>query len=175
MDSVVAMLEGLRVDALGVNCGLGPEQMKPIVKRLTEVSSPPDHRQPKRRSAAAAENGVTVFDIDADGFADLMGEIADLGVHGLGGCCGTTPAHISRMIEICRKKPFTAPTPKHRTVVSSFSQTVEIGPKPVIIGERINPTGKSKFKARCARTTSSTSSARAWRRKTVAHISLTST
>lgn len=103
--------------------------MKPIVKRLTEVSSLPIIVNPNA-GLPRSENGVTVFDIDADGFADLMGEIADLGVHGLGGCCGTTPAHISRMIEICRKKPFTAPTPKHRTVVSSFSQTVEIGPKP---------------------------------------------
>ncbi len=146
VDSVVAMLEGLRVDALGVNCGLGPEQMKPIVKRLTEVSSLPIVVNPNA-GLPRSENGMTVFDIDAEEFASLMGEIADMGVHALGGCCGTTPAHLSKMIELCRKKPFTAPVPKHRTVVSSFSQTVEIGPKPVIIGERINPTGKSKFKA----------------------------
>ena len=146
VDSVVAMLEGLRVDALGVNCGLGPKQMLPIVRRLTEVSSLPIIVNPNA-GLPRSENGKTVYDIDADEFADLMEQIADLGVQALGGCCGTTPAHIRKMIERCKNHYFVPPVPKHRTVVSSFSQAVEIGVKPVIIGERINPTGKSKFKA----------------------------
>ena len=146
VDSVVAMLEGLRVDALGVNCGLGPKQMLPIVKRLTEVSSLPVVVNPNA-GLPRSENGKTVYDIDADTFAELMGDIADLGVQGLGGCCGTTPVHIRKMIEKCKSHYFVPPTRKHRAVVSSFSQAVEIGAKPVIIGERINPTGKSKFKA----------------------------
>ena len=146
VDSVVAMLEGLRVDALGVNCGLGPKQMLPIVKRLTEVSSLPIIVNPNA-GLPRSENGKTVYDIDADEFADLMEQIADLGVQALGGCCGTTPVHIRKMIERCKNHYFVPPVPKHRTVVSSFSQAVEIGVKPVIIGERINPTGKSKFKA----------------------------
>ncbi|MBS6640219.1 MAG: homocysteine S-methyltransferase family protein [Clostridiaceae bacterium] len=146
VDSAVAMLEGLRVDALGVNCGLGPKQMLPIVKRLTEVSSLPVIVNPNA-GLPRSENGKTVYDIDADEFAALMGEIADLGVQVLGGCCGTTPAHIRKMIETCKGHYFVPVEPKHRTVVSSFSQAVEIGQKPVIIGERINPTGKSKFKA----------------------------
>ena len=146
VDSVAAMLEGLRVDALGVNCGLGPKQMLPIVKRLTEVSSLPVIVHPNA-GLPRSENGKTVYDIDADEFAALMGEIADLGVQVLGGCCGTTPAHIRKMIETCKGHYFVPVEPKHRTVVSSFSQAVEIGQKPVIIGERINPTGKSKFKA----------------------------
>ncbi len=146
VDSVAAMLEGLRVDALGVNCGLGPKQMLPIVKRLTEVSSLPVIVNPNA-GLPRSENGKTVYDIDADEFAALMGEIADLGVQVLGGCCGTTPAHIRKMIKTCKGHYFVPVEPKHRTVVSSFSQAVEIGQKPVIIGERINPTGKSKFKA----------------------------
>ena len=146
VDSVAAMLEGLRVDALGVNCGLGPKQMLPIVKRLTEVSSLPVIVNPNA-GLPRSENGKTVYDIDADEFAALMGEIADLGVQVLGGCCGTTPAHIRKMIETCKGHYFVPVEPKPRTVVSSFSQAVEIGQKPVIIGERINPTGKSKFKA----------------------------
>ena len=146
VDSVIAMLEGLRVDALGVNCGLGPKQMLPIVKRLTEVSSLPIIVNPNA-GLPRSENGKTVYDIDADEFAYLMEQIADLGVQALGGCCGTTPAHIRKMIERCKNHYFVPPVPKHRTVVSSFSQAVEIGAKPVIIGERINPTGKSKFKA----------------------------
>ena len=146
VDSVIAMLEGLRVDALGVNCGLGPKQMLPIVKRLTEVSSLPIIVNPNA-GLPRSENGKTVYDIDADEFAYLMEQIADLGVQALGGCCGTTPAHIRKMIERCKNHYFVPSVSKHRTVVSSFSQAVEIGAKPVIIGERINPTGKSKFKA----------------------------
>ena len=146
VDSVVAMLEGLRVDALGVNCGLGPVQMKPIIKRLTEVSSLPIVVNPNA-GLPRSENGKTVFDIAPAEFSDLMEEIAGMGVQALGGCCGTTPEHLRLTIEKCRKVPFRPPVAKRRTVVSSFSQAVEIGPKPVIIGERINPTGKSKFKA----------------------------
>ena len=146
VDSVVALLEGLRVDALGVNCGLGPKQMLPIVQQLAKVSSLPVIVNPNA-GLPRSENGRTVYDISADEFASLMAEIADLGVQALGGCCGTTPEHIRKMIEICKSRPFVPVKPKHRTVVSSFSQAVEIGKKPVIIGERINPTGKSKFKA----------------------------
>ena len=146
VDSVVAMLEGLRVDALGVNCGLGPRQMMPIVRCLTEVSSLPVIVNPNA-GLPRSENGKTVYDIGPEEFAALMGEIADLGVQALGGCCGTTPAHLRKMIETCKSRYFVPAAQKHRTVVSSFSQAVEIGDAPVIIGERINPTGKSKFKA----------------------------
>lgn len=146
VDSVVAMLEGLRVDALGVNCGLGPRQMMPIVRRLTEVSSLPVIVNPNA-GLPRSENGRTVYDIGPEEFAALMGEIADLGVQALGGCCGTTPAHLRKMIETCKSRYFVPAAQKHRTVVSSFSHAVDIGGAPVIIGERINPTGKSKFKA----------------------------
>ncbi len=146
VDSVAAMLEGLGVDALGVNCGLGPEQMLPIVKRITEVSSLPVIVNPNA-GLPRSENGKTVFDVGPDEFAEIMERIAGMGVHVLGGCCGTTPEHIRKLVAACKGKPVNLPERKHRTVVSSFSQAVEIGQKPVIIGERINPTGKSKFKA----------------------------
>ncbi len=100
VDAVVALLEGLGVDALGVNCGLGPKQMVPIVKRLAEVSSLPVIVNPNA-GLPRSENGKTVYDIP-DEFASLMAEIADLGVLVLGGCCGTTPAHIRAMIEACK-------------------------------------------------------------------------
>lgn len=143
--STVAMLEGLRVDALGVNCGLGPAQLLPIVREMTEICSLPIIVNPNA-GLPRSENGKTVFDVAPDEFARLMAQIADLGVHVLGGCCGTTPEHIKKMIGACRNKPIAPPTRKHRTVVSSFSQAAEIGGAPVLIGERINPTGKSKFK-----------------------------
>ena len=145
VDSTVAMLEGLKVDGLGVNCGLGPEQMYPIVKRLTEVASVPLVVNPNA-GLPRSENGRTVYDVGPEEFSDWMARLASLGIHVAGGCCGTTPDHIRRTIEKVSKLPFKRPFPKKRTVVTSFSQAVEIGPRPVIIGERINPTGKKKFK-----------------------------
>ena len=145
VDSTVALLEGLRVDALGVNCGLGPEQMIPIVKRLTEVCSVPVIVNPNA-GLPRTEGGRTVYNVGPKEFAGWMEKIAEMGVQAVGGCCGTTPEHIRLTAERVRKLPFKAQTRKNRTVVSSFSQCVEIGPRPVIIGERINPTGKKKFK-----------------------------
>ena len=145
VDSTAALLEGLRVDALGVNCGLGPEQMLPIVRRLTEVCSIPVIVNPNA-GLPRTEGGRTVYNVGPEEFADRMTEIARMGVQAVGGCCGTTPEHIRLTAERVKKLPFREPVPKHRTVVSSFSQCVEIGGKPVIIGERINPTGKKKFK-----------------------------
>ena len=145
VDSTVALLEGLRVDALGVNCGLGPEQMIPIVERLTEVCSVPVIVNPNA-GLPRTEGGRTVYNVGPEEFADRMEKIARMGVQAVGGCCGTTPEHIRLTAERVKKLPFKEPVPKHRTVVSSFSQCVEIGDKPVIIGERINPTGKKKFK-----------------------------
>ena len=145
VDSTVALLEGLRVDALGVNCGLGPEQMIPIVERLTEVCSVPVIVNPNA-GLPRTEGGRTVYNVGPEEFADRMEKLARMGVQAVGGCCGTTPEHIRLTAERVKKLPFKEPVPKHRTVVSSFSQCVEIGGKPVIIGERINPTGKKKFK-----------------------------
>ena len=145
VDSTVALLEGLRVDALGVNCGLGPEQMLPIVRRLTEVCSVPVIVNPNA-GLPRTEGGRTVYNVGPAEFAGWMEQIAGMGVQAVGGCCGTTPEHIRRTAETVKKMPFKAPVRKHRTVVSSFSQCVEFGKKPVIIGERINPTGKKKFK-----------------------------
>ena len=145
VESVTAMLEGLRVDAVGVNCGLGPRQMLPIVKELTELSSLPVIVNPNA-GLPRSENGRTVYDLTAEQFAAEVKEIAALPVQVLGGCCGTTPEFIREEIRLTRDLPFAPPEEKHRAVVSSFSRAVLIGGKPVIIGERINPTGKKKFK-----------------------------
>ncbi|MBR4124857.1 MAG: homocysteine S-methyltransferase family protein, partial [Victivallales bacterium] len=146
VDSVVAMLEGLHVDALGLNCGMGPRQMAPIVRRLAEISSLPLIVNPNA-GLPRSENGQTVFDVGPEEFAEEIFKLAsECPVQVFGGCCGTTPEHIAREIAAVRKLSFRSATEKARTMVSSFSQAVEIGPKPVIIGERINPTGKKKFK-----------------------------
>ncbi|MDD5945659.1 MAG: dihydropteroate synthase, partial [Clostridia bacterium] len=88
----------------------------------------------------------TVFDVDADRFSDLMAEIASLGVRIVGGCCGTTPEYISKTVEKIKNIPLTEVTDKGITFVSSYTHAVKIGEEPVLIGERINPTGKKKFK-----------------------------
>lgn len=145
VEGVVALLEGLGVNALGVNCSLGPEQMLPIAQRLVNAASIPVIVNPNA-GLPRVEDGKTVYDVGPEEFASIMEQIADLGIQVAGGCCGTTPAHIHLLKErILKNHPFKPQTHKHRTVVTSFSQVVEIGPRPVVIGERINPTGKKKF------------------------------
>ncbi len=145
VDSTVAMLEGLGVDAIGMNCGLGPDLMIPMVKRMTEVASVPIVVNPNA-GLPRTENGQTVFDVGPEEFAEVMGQIADMGVQVLGGCCGTTPEHIRKTIEVVKPKQFFPNTEKNLTVVTSFCQAVTVDKKPIIIGERINPTGKKRFK-----------------------------
>lgn len=144
VESAVAMLEGLRVDALGINCGLGPKQMLPVVKRIREVSSLPIIVNPNA-GLPVQVNGKTVYDLKADDFAQAMVKIAQIGVQGLGGCCGTTPEYIQKMIEAIKDIPCKPNTMKEQTWVTSYASAVQIGKKAVVIGERINPTGKKRF------------------------------
>ena len=143
--SVVAMLEGLRVDALGINCSLGPREMLPIIKEMTEYASIPVLVNPNA-GLPVQRHGQTIYPVGPEEFAELMSEIAKLGVQGIGGCCGTSPEHIRRTIEQVSVIPFRPSTPKNRTIATSYSRTVEIGERTVIVGERINPTGKKAFK-----------------------------
>ena len=145
VESMTAMLEGLGVDGIGVNCGLGPVQMKPIVENLLKATSLPVIVNPNA-GLPRSQDGKTVYDIDSDTFAREMKDIALMGAAVVGGCCGTTPEHIKKTVELCREIPVKWPEDKGRTVVSSYSRAVVIDKNPVIIGERINPTGKSKFK-----------------------------
>lgn len=142
---VVSLLEGLGVDALGINCGLGPKQMKEIVKELLKYASIPVIVNPNA-GLPRSENGKTVFDVGAEEFAEDMEEIVTMGAWFAGGCCGTTPAHIQAMVEKCKEITPVPIAAKNYTFVTSYSTAVELGGRPVIIGERINPTGKSKFK-----------------------------
>lgn len=143
--SVVSMLEGLRVDALGMNCGLGPEQMLPILKEVMKYTSLPVIVKPNA-GLPKQKDGVTYYDVEPEEFAQTMKEIVDMGACVIGGCCGTTPEHIQAMTSACRELAVKEPVKKNLTIVSSYGKAVEIGDKPVIIGERINPTGKKKLK-----------------------------
>lgn len=143
--SVVALLEGLRVDALGINCGMGPEQMLSILKEIKRYTSLPIIVKPNA-GLPKQKDGNTYYDVVPEQFAQALCEIVKHGACVIGGCCGTTPEHIRAMVEACKGMDVVKPSYKGRTLISSYGKTVEIGQAPIIIGERINPTGKSKFK-----------------------------
>lgn len=142
----VALLEGLRVDALGVNCSLGPDKMLPIVSALAARASLPVCVNPNA-GLPKIEDGQTVYEVGPAEFAASMREIALAGARILGGCCGTTPAHIRAMIEAVSDLTPVPLTEKNFSTVSSRSRTVDFGARPVLIGERLNPTGKPALKA----------------------------
>lgn len=172
-ETMVAILEGLGVDALGLNCSLGPKEMFEPAKQLIQAASIPVIVKPNAGLPREVD-GKTVFDVGPEEFATEMKKIAELGAAILGGCCGTTPEHISTL-----KKMLSADTnvscdtenksrdsenissadenfiplykpieQKNKTIIASYTHTVQIGGDavPVLIGERINPTGKKKFK-----------------------------
>ena len=143
--SVTAMLEGLGVDAIGFNCGLGPEQMLKLLPELTACCSIPIVINPNA-GLPSVVNGKTVFDVEPEEFAQKVKLLVENGASAVGGCCGTTPAHIRELVSVCKDIEIQPITDKKLTVVSSYNHAVYFTRKPLIIGERINPTGKSKFK-----------------------------
>lgn len=145
MEAAVAMLEGLRVDAIGLNCGFGPDVMKEFLPKLREVSSIPIVVNPNAGLPVVVD-GKTCFHVGPEEFAEIMEEIADAGISVMGGCCGTTPAHIKALVERCKGKKPLEITNKGRSVVSSYTHAVVLDNRPKIIGERINPTGKARLK-----------------------------
>ncbi len=143
--AAVALLEGLGVDGLGFNCGLGPEQMRSLLPQLADCCSVPIIVNPNAGLPKSVD-GKTIFEVEPDEFADAMAEIAEYGAWVIGGCCGTTPEHIAAMTARCRDI-CPKPIEKHDiTVVSSYARAITFGKTPVLIGERINPSGKSRLK-----------------------------
>lgn len=142
--AMVALLEGLGVDALGCNCSLGPVQLRNVVAELVENASVPVLVQPNA-GLPRVENGETVFDVTVEEFADEVAHQVKMGVGIVGGCCGTTPEYIRLLGEKTGEITPRLPVDKEKTVISSYSHAVEFGQKPILIGERINPTGKKRF------------------------------
>lgn len=143
--TVIATLEGLNVDAIGLNCARGPHQCLQIAKEYVKYSSTPLLIMPNA-GMPKYENGTTKYDIDEDEFAKKMLEISALGIKYLGGCCGTTPLHIKKLVEAVKKEKYTPISKKNHSIICSGSKSLEVKDECVIIGERINPTGKKKFK-----------------------------
>ena len=143
--TAVVTLEGLGVDGIGMNCGLGPDRMLELLKEMQKYSSTPIFIQPNA-GLPISVNGKTTYNVTPEEFAKKQLEILKNGACALGGCCGTTPEHIKAMIDLCKNEQVTEIGKKNYTAVSSYSKTVMLTDKPVIIGERINPTGKKLLK-----------------------------
>ena len=148
VESVAALLNGLRVDALGFNCGLGPDRMLPYVKRLAQATNLPIIVKPNAGMPKVVD-GKTIFPVGPEEFARQVEELVKAGAAIVGGCCGTTPEHLAAVhARLGSLTPDVRPTRVLPTTVSSGTHTVTIPlDDTVIIGERINPTGKKKLKA----------------------------
>ena len=143
--SAMAMLEGLGVDALGINCGLGPEQMLPIFQEIVSHTSLPVIVKPNA-GLPKQKDGAVYYDVTPKEFVRVMEKIVDGGAAVIGGCCGTTPGHIRNMTESFGRRAVKKVDHKEETVVSSYGGAVVLNDCPVVIGERINPTGKKRLK-----------------------------
>lgn len=143
--AMVAMLEGLGVDGIGLNCSLGPEKMLEILPDFLEYSSTPTLIMPNAGLPKVVD-GKTVFDVTAEDFAEYMEKAALMGARIVGGCCGTNPDYIRKTAQRLKGKTPKLIEKKTHTLVSSYTHAVEWGASPVLIGERINPTGKSRVK-----------------------------
>ena len=143
--AMVAMLEGMGADAVGVNCSLGPNALIPVIEEYLRTASVPVLCKPNA-GMPRPQDGKTVFDIGPDEFSMDMAEMISRGVRIAGGCCGTDPEFIRQLV--CRSAEIDPlpVMPKSITMVSSYTHAVEFGSVPVLIGERINPTGKKLLK-----------------------------
>ena len=143
VEAMTATLEGLGVSALGVNCSLGPAQLVPIVERFCACSHVPVMVQPNA-GLPVMKDGISHYDVTPDDFAEVSTSFAEMGANILGGCCGTTPEHIALMKQSVTNK-FGHAVKRNvpdETIVCSPSRVVTFGRKFVVIGERLNPTGK---------------------------------
>ncbi len=144
--AMVAMLEGMGADAIGVNCSFGPDALSSVVDEYLKYSSVPVILKPNAGLPRLADEEV-VYDISASDFAGRMADFVSKGVRIVGGCCGTDAEYIAKTVGACCGIAPTEITGKTHTLVSSYTHSVEIGGSAVLIGERINPTGKPRFKS----------------------------
>lgn len=142
---MVALLEGMGADAIGVNCSLGPKALANVVEKYLELSSVPVILKPNA-GLPRVENGKTVFDVTPDEFCAEITELVKKGVRCVGGCCGTTPEYIKKVVETTKDIKVSKIEKRTATVVASGTKTADFADIPVLIGERINPTGKKRLK-----------------------------
>ena len=145
VEAAALMCEGLGVDAMGFNCGLGPVQVAKLLPQMLAATSLPIIINPNA-GLPVEKDGKTCFEVDPEEYAELMYELAQQGPSIIGGCCGTTPAHIEAMIKKCKELQPGGYRDCKLTAISSYGKAVHLGEGPVLIGERINPTGKKRLK-----------------------------
>lgn len=145
IDAAVTLAESLGAAAVGINCSLGPEQMEELIPQILACTALPVCVNPNA-GLPVTVNGETVYPVEPEPFCDYAKKFAEMGAAILGGCCGAAPEHIRRISEKLRGKAVVQRTVPKRTVVSSYTKTVEFGKRPILIGERINPTGKPRLK-----------------------------
>lgn len=143
--AMAAMLEGMGADAIGANCSLGPDQLRGVIEELLSCASVPVILKPNA-GLPKVVGGVTVYDVDPESFAKSVADLVQAGVRVIGGCCGTTPEHIRALTAMTSDLSPAPVTDKNITAVSSYTHAVVLGDSPTLIGERINPTGKKRFK-----------------------------
>lgn len=142
VSNMALTLEGLGVTAIGVNCSLGPDELLPVVKEMAQWTALPLIVKP---NAGLPDPLTNKYNILPEEFSEYMCDMADIGVKIFGGCCGTTPDYISVLCEKLEGRKYVHRNVTVPAAVCSASETVLIN-QPRIIGERINPTGKKKFK-----------------------------
>ncbi len=149
ISAVLATLEALRVDAIGLNCSTGPEDMRDAIRFLGEFSSVPVHCIPNAGLPLQGPNGETIFPEQPGPLAEVLGEFVDrYGVSIIGGCCGTTPTHIAAMAERVKGRvPAQRPARRPAHVSSMIAATPLVqSPRPTLVGERVNSQGSRKAK-----------------------------
>ena len=143
--AMVALAEGMGADAIGANCSLEPKQLKGVIAELLENASIPVLLKPNA-GLPTEKDGKAVYSTLPDEFASDLREACQDGVSIVGGCCGTNPEYIANIYEATKDLTPKAIEPKNITCVSSYTHAVKFEERPILIGERINPTGKKRFK-----------------------------
>ena len=144
-EAMVAILEGLGVDAIGANCSFGPAKMAGVIDEYLKYSQTPVIMEPNAGLPRVVD-GSTVYDLSPDEFAKEVLRSIEKGVRICGGCCGTTPEHIRALVGASKHMRPSPITTKNYTTISSYTHALRIGEHPILIGERINPTGKPRLK-----------------------------
>ena len=143
--AVIALFEGMGADAVGANCSLGPDELIPVLEEFISVASVPVLVK-ANRGLPTLENGKSIYKLSVSEFVSAVEKMLDLGARLVGGCCGTTPEFVKEIRALVEKKTPVPIVSKNLTVISSYTHAVNFGEKPILIGERINPTGKKRFK-----------------------------
>lgn len=146
--TAVVVMQSLGADAVGMNCSTGPEAMLEPIAKMAEYATIPLLAKPNAGMPELID-GQTVFNVEPEEFAEVGKKLVEEGAAIIGGCCGTTPAHIRALKEAVKNIPVKAPLQTKRRILTSERKSVEItlDGRFMVIGERINPTGKKKLQA----------------------------